>query len=99
MEPKHYLIVLKPPRATFAEDATEAESGVVGEHFEYLKKLHADGTLILAGRTEDASMGLVVLKADSEEAADSLMQADPAVKAGVFTARLYPYRLALLGKG
>ena len=96
MEEKHFLIVLKPPRPTFVADATEVESAVVGEHFEYLKKLLADGVLIMAGRTDDAEMGLVVLTADSVEAAEAIMNADPAVKAGVFSAKLYPYRLALL---
>lgn len=96
MEEKHYLIVLKPPRATFAADATEAESAVVGEHFEYLKKLLADGVLIMAGRTDGAEMGLVVFAAEGDEAAHAMMNADPAVQAGVFSAKLYPYRLALL---
>ena len=96
MEEKHYLIVLKPSRATFVADATEAKSAVVGEHFEYLKKLLADGVLIMAGRTDGAEMGLVVLTAESEQAAEAIMNADPAVKAGVFSAKLYPYRLALL---
>jgi len=96
MKERHYLIVLKPPRATFAEDATEAESAIIGEHFEYLKRLLSDGVLVLAGRTEDASMGLVVFAAASDAAAEAVMKADPAVKAGVFSAKLYPYRLALL---
>jgi len=96
MKEKHYLIVLKPPRPTFVTDATDEESAAVGEHFEYLKKLLSDGVLIMAGRTDGAEMGLVVLTATNEAAGEAIMNADPAVKAGVFSAKLYPYRLALL---
>lgn len=93
---KHFLIVYRPPRETFTEDATDSESAAVGEHFEYLKKLMADGQLILAGRTEDASMGLVVLEAENLDTAEKIMHNDPVIKAGVFGATLYPYRIALL---
>jgi uncharacterized protein YciI len=96
METKHYLIIYRPPRVTFADDATADESAVVGEHFEYLKKLLADGTLVLAGRTDDASMGLAIFEARDEAAAHDLMQNDPAVRAGVFSGELHRYHVALL---
>ena len=92
----HFLIVYNPPRPTFAEDASEAEAAVIGEHFDYLKRLLADGQLVMAGRTEDASMGLAVFEADDRASAETVMASDPAVEAGVFSARLYEYRLALL---
>ena len=96
MTDNHYLIVYRPPRASFPDDATAAESAAVGEHFEYLKRLLAAGSLVMAGRTEDASMGLAVLRADSDAAAERVMADDPAVKAGVFAGELHRYRLALL---
>jgi len=96
MSQNHYLIVYRPPRPTFVEDATEQESAAVGEHFEYLKRLLSDGVLILAGRTEDAAMGLAVFAAQDDTGAEAIMQHDPAVRAGVFRAELHRYRLALL---
>lgn len=96
METKHYLIIYRPPRVTFADDATADESAVVGEHFEYLKKLLADDILILAGRTDDAGFGLAVFKAADETAANAVMQNDPAVRAGVFSGELHRYHVALL---
>jgi uncharacterized protein YciI len=96
MDTDHFLIVYRPPRATFVDDATAAESAAVGEHFEYLKKLLAEDALILAGRSEDGSIGLAVFKAADYSAAAQIMKNDPVVKAGVFTAELHPYRLALL---
>jgi uncharacterized protein YciI len=91
----HYLTVYRPPRPTFVDDASDSESTAVGEHFEYLKKLLSDGTLLLAGRTEDASMGLVVFRAPDQHAAEMILRDDPAVQAGVFRAELHRYRLAL----
>jgi len=42
-------------------------------------------------------MGLIVFRCDSEAGATDLMEADPAVREGVMTARLYPYEIALHG--
>jgi uncharacterized protein YciI len=91
----HYLIVYRPPRPTFPDDITEQEAAVIGDHFEYLKKLLVDGALLLAGRTEDAAMGLAILRAEHEQQAEQIMRSDPAVKTGIFNATIYPYRLAL----
>jgi uncharacterized protein YciI len=52
----------------------------------------------MAGRTtteDDNTFGIVVLEADSEEAARQLMEADPALVHGLMRAQLFPYRTAL----
>jgi len=43
-------------------------------------------------------MGLVIFTAPDETAAREFMNADPCVVAGVMTATLHPYGLALLAK-
>ena len=56
----------------------------------------------LAGRTQNAdetAFGLVVFRAESETAARQIMLEDPAVKHGVMTASLYPYRVAFRSSG
>lgn len=80
---------------------TPEEEEILGEHVDYLVRLHSEGVLILAGPTlnEDATrFGLVVFKAASEEAARAIMQNDPTVKKGVMSAELFPFNVALLGK-
>jgi uncharacterized protein YciI len=55
----------------------------------------------MAGRTEeplDKTFGLVVFVAPSEEAATEFMNTDPVIAAGVMTATLHPYSVALLRK-
>ena len=100
---EQFLIRLQPvPRLVKAENWTDKENRIVADHFRRLQQLLADGTLILAGRTlnEDETMfGIVIVEAGSEEEARRLMNDDPAVKGGIMTASLFPYRVALIREG
>ncbi len=80
------------------DGGTEEESRIVGEHFAYLKELTAEGTVIMAGRTlntDESSFGIVVLQAPSDDAAQVIVDSDPAVRQGVMEATLFPFRIAL----
>jgi uncharacterized protein len=92
-----YLCIYSPPRPTFADDASEAERRIIGEHFSYLSAARDAGKLLLAGRTLDSPpMGIAVFEAASDEAARQFIEADPGVIGGVFVAQVRPYRVALL---
>ncbi|HYF65223.1 MAG TPA: YciI family protein [Herpetosiphonaceae bacterium] len=95
-----FLYMIRPARlAMLTEGPTAAEQAAVGEHFAYLQTLQASGTLVLAGRTlntDESSFGIAIFYAESEAAAERIMRDDPAVRAGVMLATLYPYRIALL---
>lgn len=93
--PKHFLIMYRPPRDGFAENATPEESAEVTKHFEYLKALNVIKTVLFAGRVNDARFGIALLETDTEQEAQKIMNDDPAVKAKVFTAELLPFSLAL----
>ena len=99
-KPKQWLYVLRlAPRLHDDAAWTADDERVVGEHFRRLKQLTADGVVILAGRTAepgDRTFGLVVFEAPDEASARAIMEADPTVKAGVMTATLHPYAVALL---
>ena len=43
--------------------------------------------------------GIIVFLADSEEAARSIMNKDPAIEKGLMESRLHPFRIAYVGKG
>jgi len=80
---------------------TAAEQAVVAEHFAYLQDLTAKGVIILVGRTQttdEHTMGIAIFRAESEQAALRIMNADPAVMKGVMKATLYPFKVALQGK-
>jgi uncharacterized protein len=95
---QHFLIMLKPGRAGFVETPTPAEQKTVGEHFAYLKKLTADGKVLLAGPSINGAktFGLVVVEVASEAEATALMQGDPSVKSGVMKGEVVPFNLALM---
>lgn len=80
---------------------SDKDKAATSRHFERLKQATADKKVILAGRTTeqlDKTFGLVVFEADDEKAARAFMEADPAVVAGVMTATLHPYSVALQRK-
>ena len=97
-----YLYRIQPIREGFLLGSTPEEDRIVAEHFEYLKRLTEEGTVLLAGRTtntDPSSFGIVIFEAESEDAAHEVLRNDPAVKASVFRAELFPYRVALAALG
>ncbi|MFX1475302.1 MAG: YciI family protein [Promethearchaeota archaeon] len=90
-----FIIIYRPPRATFLDDQTEAESEVIGQHFQYLQQLLHEGKLIMAGRCIDAAFGIAIIEAASESEAQQIMENDPAVQAKVFSSELRPFSTAL----
>ncbi len=87
------------PRLHKEENWTPVDEGIVQQHFNRLQEWTDSGVVILAGRTlneERNAFGIVVFEADGEDQAKSFMEEDPAVKEGIMTADLFPYRVALL---
>jgi len=81
---EQFLYRIQPVRHDMlTKGSSELESRIVSEHFNYLKRLTEDGVVILAGRTQNtdySSLGIVLLKAETIEAAREIMLNDPAVK-------------------
>lgn len=96
---QQYVYVLRLATPFQQESAwTGAENAIASRHFDYLAQAAKSGQLILAGRTLEpltATFGLVIFEAESEAAATAFMQSDPAVEAGLMTATLHPYAVAL----
>lgn len=99
---KQFLYVLRvTPEFHNAQAWTDKENAVVARHFERLAKATAEGRVVLAGRTTEAltaTFGIVIFDAESVEAARQFMEDDPAVKAGLMSATLHPYAVALQRK-
>lgn len=96
---QQYVYVLKLAPEFQQETAwTDAENAIASRHFAHLAQAAKSGQVILAGRTLEplaATFGLVIFEAESESAARIFMQSDPAVEAGLMTATLHPYAVAL----
>jgi uncharacterized protein YciI len=99
-EMQEWLYILKVTRLEMlTEKSIEEEDRIVGEHFEHLKRLKEEGITILMGRTTDddeTTMGLVVFRDENEAEARRILESDPAIRNGVMSATLYPYRIAIM---
>lgn len=61
----------------------EKRAAVRPRHLDYLRGLHADGKLVMAGPLQDAAGALVVYRAADAEEAQRLVADDPYTREGV----------------
>jgi uncharacterized protein YciI len=94
-----FLYRIQPTRPEMLSgQQTVEEERAIEAHFEYLRGLTDAGTVLLAGRTlntDPSSFGIVIVEAESKEAARQIMLSDPAVVKGVMRAEIFPFRIAL----
>jgi uncharacterized protein len=93
-----YLYLIHPFRQAFFEDPTPEEGAILEQHFNYLKEAKEAGTVILAGPCTDHTFGLVVFRAENDEAANAFMHADPSVKKNVMVAEMHPLHISIMSK-
>jgi len=98
-KPKQFIYVLRlVPRLYDDKNWTKDDTAALDRHFARLKHAVETGELILAGRTRetgDKTFGIAIFQAADETAARQFMESDPAVVAGLMTAELHPFALAL----
>jgi uncharacterized protein YciI len=86
------------PRLHDIKSWTDIDKAAVDQHFGRLKDMAKSGQVILAGRTQepgDKTFGIVIFQAYDENSARIFMETDPAVVAGVMTAELHPFKVAV----
>jgi uncharacterized protein YciI len=92
-----WIYFLHAPREDFADTITPEEERVWENHFERLKLLLAQGTLVLAGPTLGrTNTGIAIFEAPDEEAARRIMAEDPVVAGGFARGELRPFRVSLM---
>jgi uncharacterized protein YciI len=94
-----YRIQLTRP-ALLIEEPTPEEREALGAHRAYLDRLAAAGVVLLFGRTQttDATtFGIVIFRAASPDEARQVMADDPAVRAGVMRAEVFPFHVVGVG--
>ena len=88
---------VRPELITEPDAWGEDDLRLAEEHFGYLQRATADGVVLLAGRSPDASgPAIVLLYASSRDEALRFMRSDPFVAGGLMRASLHPFRPALL---
>jgi uncharacterized protein YciI len=93
-----YIYLTHPFRDDFFEQPTTEENIIMEEHFEYLKLATENGIVVMAGPCLDNTFGVVVFRAENEDAAQAFMYADPCVKQNIMMAELHPMRISLLAQ-
>jgi uncharacterized protein YciI len=76
---------------------TDEEVRVWAEHFERLKRLLAEGRLVLAGPTlGPINTGVAIIEAPDEATARRIMDEDPTIARGFATGELREFRVSLI---
>ncbi len=91
-----YIYLIHPFRHEFFENPTPLEEQVMETHYEYLKQAVSDGKVLLAGPCLDETFGVVVIRAENDEAARIFMLNDPSVRSNVMVAELHPMKISLM---
>jgi len=93
-----FIYFLRPKRLEMlTKGPTAEEARVQTEHGNYLAGLTARGVVMLAGRTtnnDETTVGIVIVNAPDEAAAQEVMQNDPFVKSSLMSAAFFPFRVA-----
>ena len=101
-KPKQFIYVLRlVPRLHSDAAWTKEDEMAISRHLTRFKHAIEKGELILAGRTKepgDKTFGIAIFEAADEAAARAFMESDPAVVAGLMTAELHPFAVALQRK-
>jgi len=94
----HFVYKLIPPRPTFPQDASDAETAVMEQHFGYWRALFDQGNVVVYGPVADPSgtWGLAVVEADTDQEVRALGTADPAVRSKAFSFEVYAMPTALV---
>lgn len=98
-KPKQFIYVLRlVPRLHSDSAWTKEDNMALSRHFVRFQHAIETGGLILAGRTKepgDKTFGIAIFEAKDEATARAFMESDPAVVAGLMTAELHPFSVAL----
>jgi len=98
-KPKQFIYVLHlVPRLQDDKNWTKEDKAALDRHFSRFKEAIQSGQLILAGRSQEAgdkTFGIAIFVAADEATARKFMEEDPAVIAGLMTAELHPFAVAL----
>jgi uncharacterized protein YciI len=85
-----WLVLLRAAR-----DGIEEEREMLEAHWAYLRELHAQGKLVVAGPswTGEDPYGIGVFDLRQREAVEALLAEDPAITSGAMRAEIRPLRI------
>ncbi|HZQ36227.1 MAG TPA: YciI family protein [Dehalococcoidia bacterium] len=97
---RQYIGRLTPIRPDLlSAGPTPEELAIIRDHAARLQRLTDEGTVAVVGRTTNRSADawfIAIFWAESDAAAQALLDADPCVARGVMRAELFPFELLTL---
>jgi uncharacterized protein YciI len=93
---KQFALLLKPTQPGFLQKPGPEETALVQEHLRHLQSLADQGVCIFAGRTlnQDVSaFGIIVVRAESEAAAQKILEDDALIRAGLVRGTVLPFQV------
>jgi len=92
-----WIYFIHPPRDDFAATMTDAEKAAWDRHWIRIKRLYAEGSIVLVGPTLGRhNTGICVFEAPDEPSARAFMEGDPTIAEGFATGELRPFHVSLL---
>jgi len=89
-----YVLLFHPGPKWEKGKPAEKQPGL-SEHIAYYEGLSKKGTLVLGGPFLDEPSGMAILRASSIEEASKIALTDPAVRSGLLTAKVRPWKAIL----
>lgn len=89
------MMVFRPKRDDFIQTMTPEEQAAMSGHVQHCHSLAAEERIVLLGVCQDGAYGILVFRAESEQAARTFFEDDPAVKAGIVHSELHPFNVVL----
>ena len=85
-----FLVVMRPAR-----DGIESEQEMLEAHWDYLRRLHADGKLVVAGPswTDNDPFAVDIFDLRDRAEVEAIVAADPAVTSGPMRAEIRALRI------
>lgn len=91
-----YLVIYRPGPAWLVGKSVLEQP--LKEHGKYMLSLYIKGSMKLAGPLTDDAGGAVLLATANEAEAKAIVADDPAVKSGIFTYEMHPWKLQPWGE-
>jgi len=85
-----YFLIIHKPGPAWMEGKGFHEQNLM-EHGSYIHSLHEKGVLLEGGPFLDHSGGMALIAAENLVAAGKIVDQDPAVKSGIFSAEIRPW--------
>jgi uncharacterized protein len=90
-QPQIYYVLFHTPGTSWVEGTDFRQQPGVKEHVNYMASFLGTGKLVIGGPFLDNSGGMMVLRASSQEEAEFLAAADPAVQGGLLKVAVKPW--------